>query len=72
MSDHPDATVRDDTDLDVVDAADRQEAQVASAEQLSGIESLPLASRAEAFAAIHDELRAVLEGTTDDIGQGGR
>ncbi|WP_396600227.1 hypothetical protein [Frigoribacterium sp. R86507] len=72
MSDHPDATVRGDNDLDVVDAADRQEARVASATRLADIESLPLASRAQAFGEVHDELRAVLEGTTGDTGQGGR
>ena len=72
MSDHPDALVLGDTDLDVVDAADRQEARVESAARLADIESQPLASRAQGFEQVHDELRAVLEGTTDDTGQGGR
>ncbi|ROS54057.1 hypothetical protein [Frigoribacterium sp. PhB24] len=72
MSDHPDADHRGDTDLDVVGPDDPQEARPPFAAGLDEIESLPLASRAEAFGEIHDELRAVLEGTAGDGGQAGR
>jgi len=72
MSDRPDPSHRDDTDHDIVGADDLQEARAGAGARLADIEAQPLASRAEAFAEIHDELRAVLEGTPDDSGQGGR
>jgi hypothetical protein len=77
MSDQPDDLVSDRADhgvapSDGVGADDVQEARVAMLERVAAIESLPLASRADAFGEVHDELRAVLEGTTGDVGRGGR
>lgn len=45
--------------------AGRQEAVDGLEERLRGIETRPLASRAEAFSYLHDDLRDVLEGATD-------
>lgn len=76
--DHPDETVPDGTPSGITpwgtasDADERQEAQAVWAARASDIEAQPLASRAAAFGAVHDELRAVLEGTTDDFGRDGR
>lgn len=77
MSDQPDDLVPDRTDRGVapsdgLQADGVEEARVAMLERVAYIESLPLASRADAFADVHDELRAVLEGTTGDVGRGGR
>jgi hypothetical protein len=76
--DHPDETAPDGTPSGttprgtVPDVDERQEARAGWSDRVADIESLPLASRAAAFGAVHDELRAVLEGTTDDSGRDGR
>ncbi|KQS20828.1 hypothetical protein [Frigoribacterium sp. Leaf186] len=77
--DHPDETAPDGTPSGatpqvaaVPDADERQEARAGWSDRVADIESQPLASRAAAFGAVHDELRAVLEGTTDDSGRDGR
>ncbi|NRD27769.1 hypothetical protein [Frigoribacterium sp. VKM Ac-2836] len=72
MSDRPHPSLRGHTDRGVDSADDRQEARAGFGARLHDIEARPLASRAEAFGQIHDELRAVLEGTPDGTGQGGR
>jgi len=78
--DHPDETAVDGTPPGTVrrgvvpDAGvdEAEEARAGWSARAADIESRPLASRATAFAVVHDELRAVLEGTTTDTGQGGR
>ena len=40
--------------------------------RLRQVEESPLESRADSFAALHDELRGVLEGTTADGAAGSR
>lgn len=52
-------------------SVDRQEALAGLSGRLHDIESRPLAARADAFAEVHDDLRAVLEGADHDR-QGGR
>lgn len=76
--DHPDETAPDGTPSGITpwgtapDADERQEARDGWSDRVADIESQPLASRAASFGAVHDELRAVLEGTTDDSGRDGR
>ncbi|MBF4599188.1 hypothetical protein ITJ55_00015 [Frigoribacterium sp. VKM Ac-1396] len=76
--DHHDETAPDGTPSGftrrgaVPDADEPQEARAGWSDRVAEIESLPLESRAAAFGGVHDELRAVLEGTTDDSGRGGR
>lgn len=76
--DHPDETALDGTPSGITprgavpDADERQEALAGWSDRVADIESQPLASRAAAFGGVHDELRAVLEGTTDDSGRDGR
>lgn len=72
MSDHRDDTALDVTPVEGAGSDDRQEARAAFAERLADIESLPLESRASAFGEVHDDLRAVLEGTSGDVGPRGR
>ncbi|ROS62678.1 hypothetical protein EDF38_1791 [Frigoribacterium sp. PhB160] len=57
---------RDDATTPAAEAVDGLEAR------LRQVEAQPIASRAAAFAEVHDELRTVLEQTSDDVDAGGR
>jgi len=65
-------TADTDSALDGVPSRHPEEALAGLSERLSLIESRPLDTRAEEFGRVHDELRAVLEGSTPVAGQGGR
>jgi hypothetical protein len=57
---------------ETVDATPHEEAVAGLAPRLQGIEALPLEQRAEAFAVVHDELRAALEGADGSAAVSGR
>ncbi len=52
-----------------VDTTSDEEATAELAVRLRTIEALPLDQRAVAFGAVHDGLRAALEGTGGDTGE---